>query len=171
MTDLSPAPFCCPLFDFADLRSVLTVVKPGKSHPWTNTSVGGNFWRTFRTIGPYEFPQEKVRTNAWSIWISPEIGMDQWPSKFSESFSLDRYWSIECSCLPGTFSNQITSVRPSYLPLKTTACNNTLLRRVLRRFSNSKCFLEGCWEAPEKVFSKDKVLRRVLRRERFTEGA
>ena len=23
--------------------------------------------------------------------------MDQWRSKFSESFSLDRYWSIECS--------------------------------------------------------------------------
>ena len=26
--------------------------------------------------------------------------MDQWPSKFSESFGLDRYWSIECSSLP-----------------------------------------------------------------------
>ena len=25
--------------------------------------------------------------------------MDQWRSKFSESFSLDRYWSIECSSL------------------------------------------------------------------------
>ena len=24
----------------------------GNSHPWANTSVGGNFWRTFRTIGP-----------------------------------------------------------------------------------------------------------------------
>ena len=32
----------------------------GKSHPWTNTSVGGNFRRTFRTIGPYKFPQEKL---------------------------------------------------------------------------------------------------------------
>ena len=73
--------------------------KSGKSHPWTNTSVGGNFWRTFRTIGPYEFPQEKVWTNDWSIWISPGKGMDQWPSKFSESFGLDRYWSIECSSL------------------------------------------------------------------------
>ena len=71
----------------------------GKSHPWTNTSVGGNFRRTFRTIGPYEFPQEKVWTNDWSIWISPEIRMDQWRSKFSESFSLDRHWSIECSSL------------------------------------------------------------------------
>ena len=29
----------------------------------------------------------------------PEIRMDQWHSKFSESFSLDRYWSIECSSL------------------------------------------------------------------------
>ena len=76
----------------------------GKSHPWTNTSAGGNFRRTFRTIGPYEFPQEKVWTNDWSIWISPEIRMDQWHSKFSESFSLDRYWSIECSslCYRGT---------------------------------------------------------------------
>ena len=27
----------------------------GKSHPWTNTSLGGNFWRTWRAIGPYEF--------------------------------------------------------------------------------------------------------------------
>ena len=27
------------------------------------------------------------------------IRMDQWRSKFSESFSLDRYWSIECSSL------------------------------------------------------------------------
>ena len=40
---------------------------PGKSHPWTNTSVGGNFGRTFGTIGPYEFPQEKVWTNDWSM--------------------------------------------------------------------------------------------------------
>ena len=39
----------------------------GKSHPWTSTSVGGNFKRTFSTIGPYEFPQEKVWTNDWSI--------------------------------------------------------------------------------------------------------
>ena len=35
----------------------------------------------------------------WSIQISPGKGMDQWRSKFSESFSLDRYWSIECSSL------------------------------------------------------------------------
>ena len=40
---------------------------PGKSHPWTNTSVGGNFRKTFRTIGPCDFPQEKVWTNDWSI--------------------------------------------------------------------------------------------------------
>ena len=72
----------------------------GKSH----TSVGGNFRRTFRTIGPYEFPQEKVWTNDWSIWISPEIRMDQWRSKFSESFSLDRYWSIEGSSLSESLS-------------------------------------------------------------------
>ena len=35
----------------------------GKSHPWTNASVGGNFRRTFRTIGPYEFPPKKIWTN------------------------------------------------------------------------------------------------------------
>ena len=48
------------------------------------------------------------------------------------------------------------------------SCNRTL-RRVLRRFSKSKCFLEGFLEgaAPVRVFSKDKFLRRVLRRERF----
>ena len=40
-----------------------------------------------------------IWTNDWSIWISPEIGMDQWRSKSSESFSLDRHWSIECSSL------------------------------------------------------------------------
>ena len=46
------------------------------------------------------------------------------------------------------------------------------LRRVLRRFSNSKCFLEGFLEGACKAFfGKDKVLRRVLRRERFIEGA
>ena len=37
---------------------------------------------------------------------------------------------------------------------------------------NSKCFLEGFLEgACLRVFCKDKVLRRVLRRERFIEGA
>ena len=34
-----------------------------------------------------------------NIRISPEISMDEWRSKFSESFSLDQYWSIECSSL------------------------------------------------------------------------
>ena len=37
------------------------------------------------------------------------------------------------------------------------------LRRVLRRFSNSKCFLEGfLGGALVRIFSKDKVLRRAL---------
>ena len=47
----------------------------------------------------------------------------------------------------------------------------TLRRAVLRRFSNKKCFLEGLLEGACKGFSKDKVLRRVLRRERLIEGA
>ena len=51
------------------------------------------------------------------------------------------------------------------------SCNRTLLKRVLRRFSNSKCFLEGFLEGACKGFGKDKVLRRVLRRESFIEGA
>ena len=39
------------------------------------------------------------------------------------------------------------------------SCNNTLLRRVLRRFSRSKCFLEGFLEGlqgPARVFSRQK---------------
>ena len=32
-------------------------------------------------------------------FFSGEIRMDQWRSKCSESFGLDRYWSIECSSL------------------------------------------------------------------------
>ena len=39
----------------------------GKSHLWTNAIAGENFRRTFRTVGPYDFPQEKVWTNDWSI--------------------------------------------------------------------------------------------------------
>ena len=31
--------------------------------------------------------------------------MDQWRSKFSESFSLDRYWSIECPSLYKALAN------------------------------------------------------------------
>ena len=45
------------------------------------------------------------------------------------------------------------------------------LRRVLRRFSNSKCFLEGFLEGACKGCRKDKVLRTVLRRKRLIEGA
>ena len=71
----------------------------GKSHPWTNTSVGGNFRRTFRTIGPYEFPRQRYGPMIGPYEFPSEIRMDQWRSKFSESFSLDRYWSIECSSL------------------------------------------------------------------------
>ena len=65
------------------------------SHPWTNTSVGEtleelsgplvhtNFPRKRYgpMIGPYEFPYR----NSYGPIIGP---------KFSESFSLDRYWSI-----------------------------------------------------------------------------
>ena len=63
------------------------------------------------------------------------------------------------------------SVRKSIGCTPRESCNNTLLRRVLRRFSSSKCFLEGFSEGACKGFSKDKVLRTVLRRELFIEGA
>ena len=48
---------------------------------------------------------EKNFQDHWSIRVSPGNGMesytmDQWRSKLSESFSLDRYWSIKCSVLP-----------------------------------------------------------------------
>ena len=73
------------------LRSVT-----GKSHPWTNTSVGGNFRKSFRTIGPYEFPRKRYGPMI-GPYEFPRNSYDQWgsTSKFSESFSLDRHWSIE----------------------------------------------------------------------------
>ena len=46
------------------------------------------------------------------------------------------------------------------------SCNRTLLRRVLRRFSNNKCFLEGFLEGACKGFS---VKTRFL--EGFLEGS
>ena len=46
-----------------------------------------------------------------------------------------------------------------------------LLRRIPRRFSTCRCFLEGFLEGTCKGFSEDKVLRRVLRSEDFIEGA
>ena len=62
---------------FRDFRG-----SPGKSHPWTNASVGGNFRKTFRTIGPCKFPQEKVWTK-WLVHMNfPEICRDQWRSKW-----------------------------------------------------------------------------------------
>ena len=51
------------------------------------------------------------------------------------------------------------------------SCNRTLIRRVLRRLFKSKSFLEGFLEGACKGFRKDKVLRRVLSRERSLEGA
>ena len=64
---------------------------PALATPWVKS--GGAI--TFNAEETFS----EVWTNDWSIWISPEIRMDQWRSKFSESFSLDRHWSIECSFL------------------------------------------------------------------------
>ena len=50
----------------------------GKSHPWTNTSVGGNFQRTLSAIGPSESRGEIIWTNRWSIPFPGEIRMDRW---------------------------------------------------------------------------------------------
>ena len=47
-------------------NSDFCAVNPGKSHPWTNASAGGNFRRTFRTM-----------VHWWSIRISPGQGMDE----------------------------------------------------------------------------------------------
>ena len=71
-----------------------------------------------------------------------------------------------------TRENRTSKEAPNLGRTPRGSCNRTLLRRVLRRFSNSKCFLEGFLEGACKVFfSKDRVLRRVLRRECFIEGA
>ena len=45
------------------------------------------------------------------------------------------------------------------------SCNNTLLRRVLRRFFKSKCFLEGFLEGTCRGFQLEgSVLEKALRR-------
>ena len=44
------------------------------------------------------FPENKAPRD-WSIWISPEIHMDQWLPKLSESSGLNRHRPIECSSL------------------------------------------------------------------------
>ena len=50
--------------------------------------------------------------------------------------------------------------------------NFVVIAQPLRRLSNNQCFLEGFLEGACKgFFSKDKVLRSVLGRERFIEGA
>ena len=48
-----PSPQYC--WDFPELRCIMCL-------PWTNTSLGGNFWRTFRAIGPCRYP--------WKHWSS-----------------------------------------------------------------------------------------------------
>ena len=69
--------------------SVMNLDKPEKSHPWTNSSLGGNFWRTFRTflLVHTDFPENKAPRD-WSMRISPEIHMDQWLPNLSESSDL-----------------------------------------------------------------------------------
>ena len=68
------------------------------------------------------------------------------------------------NCLAAIFAPRHQSVSSG--PLGRGSCNCTLVRRVLRRFSR-----RVLRRRPVRVFSKDKVLRRVLRRERFREGA
>ena len=44
------------------------------------------------------------------------------------------------------FANMGVGGRQNYFHTPRGSCNNTLLRRVLRRFSSSRCFLEGFLE-------------------------
>ena len=73
---------------------------------------------------------------------------------------------------PGQMFRSSFSVSSYRVHTKGVMQQHATLRRVLRRFSNSKCFLEGFLEGACKGFQYiDKVLRRVLRREWFIEGA
>ena len=92
------------------LISVSTVFRPfpsntGKSHPWTTTSVGGTFQRTFKTIGPYKFRQEKVWTNDWSMCISPKLVWTNGPES-----------SLKVSVLTGIVKDALTCYRAPKWP-------------------------------------------------------
>ena len=68
----------------------------GKSHPWNNASLMGNFWGGHWSI---RISQKTRQNGHWSLRISPELHMDQWLPNLSESSGLHRYQSIECSSL------------------------------------------------------------------------
>ena len=75
------------IFVIFSLGGGVLFLNTGKSHPWTNTSVGETFEelsgplvhtnfprkRYGPMIGPYEFPQEKVWTNG--AQSSPKVSV------------------------------------------------------------------------------------------------
>ena len=97
----------------------------GNSHPWTNTRLEGNFWRTFSAISPYELPPKTRQRGHWSIRISPDIHMDRWLPNLSESSGLHRYRSIECSAVCGGsfLPPKVEDLGPS-LHAATASCQN-----------------------------------------------
>ena len=79
-----------------------------------NTGQDWTFWRTFRTIGPYQFREKFIWTNHWSIPFRGETRMDQWSWEFLKSFSLDWYWSMDGSSQPSPISDcRVQFGRPS----------------------------------------------------------
>ena len=71
----------------------------GKRHPWTNTSLGGNFRRTFRAIGPYIVSLKARHQGIGPYEFPMKLKMDQWLPNFSESSGPHRCRSVDCSSL------------------------------------------------------------------------
>ena len=137
------SPNASPMSDAVPLwGTVVPFFVPGKSHPRTkNTSVGGNFRRTFRTIGHTNFPPGNS--------YGPIIAQSS-----LKVFSLDRYWSIECSSL-WTLVPVSGTVVPVFVPSlrvwgsrehppKPPEFAQPRLSRVKERSSPSRGYKFGC---------------------------
>ena len=97
--------------------------------------------------------------------------MDQWRSKFSESFSLDRYWSIECSSLQlylwlAICNSDLRAVSPTFGPKigqfhchahlkagfknRPSHCKSTISLRAFVCFYDGRVFIRSwCWDPPK----------------------
>ena len=116
---------------------------------------------TFKILLSWHFPRKK-KTAFWTIFLSAPKAPS--PQKTNILFLLSSrcLWTLTfAKCGPTPYSASLWRL-PNSMHTK-GSCNNMLLRR----FSNSKCFLEGFFEGTCEVFSKDQVLRR----EHFIEGA
>ena len=60
----------------------------------------GKLWKNFQDHWSIRIYPGKGM-DQWLVHMNfpTDISMDQWRSKFSKSFSLDRHWSLECSSL------------------------------------------------------------------------